>query len=57
MALTPRSAVVQGLYAIMLISAVVAFADAVDSFVLIRERDFVALDEGEEEELEPAVAA
>ena len=56
-ALTPRSALVQGLNAIMLISAVVAFAAAVDSFVLIRERDFVALDEGEEEELEPAVAA
>ena len=56
-ALTARSALVQGLNAIMLISAVVAFAAAVDSFVLIRERDFVALDEGEEEELEPAVAA
>jgi EmrB/QacA subfamily drug resistance transporter len=56
-ALTARSALVQGLNTIMLISAVVAFAAAVASFVLIRERDFVTLDEGEEEELELAVAA
>jgi hypothetical protein len=55
-ALTARSALVQGLNTIMLISAVVAFAAAVASFVLIRERDFVALDE-DEEELELAVAA
>ncbi len=55
---TARSALVQGLNTIMLISAVVAFAAAVASFVLIRERDFVTLDEGETtEELELAVAA
>ena len=54
---TARSALAQGLNAIMLISAVVAFTAAVASFVLIRERDFVTLDEGEEEDLELAVAA
>jgi hypothetical protein len=41
----------------MLISAVVAFAAAVASFILIRERDFVALEEAGEEERELAVAA
>lgn len=56
MALTARSALVDGLNTIMLISAVVAFAAAVASFILIRERDFVALEEAEEE-LELAVAA
>ena len=56
-ALTARSALVQGLNTIMLISAVVAFTAAVASFVLIREPNFVTLDEGEEEELELAVAA
>ena len=55
--LTARSALVQGLNTIMLISAVVAFTAAAAFFVLIRERDFVTLDEGEEEELELAVAA
>lgn len=56
-ALTARSALVDGLNTIMLISAVVAFAAAVASFILIRERDFVALEEAEEEERELAVAA
>ena len=54
---TARSALVDGLNTIMLISAVVPFAAAVASFILIRERDFVALAEGEEEELELSVAA
>jgi hypothetical protein len=54
-ALTARSALVQGLNTIMLISAVVAFTAAVASFV--RERDFVTLDESEEQELDLAVAA
>jgi hypothetical protein len=56
-ALTARSALVDGLNTIMLISAVVALAAAVASFILIRERDFVALEEAEEEERELAVAA
>jgi MFS family permease len=38
---TARSALVDGLNTILLISAVVAFAAAVESFLLIRERDFV----------------
>ena len=47
-AATARSSLVQGLNTILLISAIVAFTAAVASFVLIRERDFVAVDEGEE---------
>jgi hypothetical protein len=56
-ALTARSALVDGLNTVLLISAVVAFAAAVASFILIRERDFVVLGDDEEEELELAVAA
>jgi MFS family permease len=56
-AFTARSALVDGLNTILLISAVVAFAAAVASFILIRERDFVALEEEEPEALELAVAA
>jgi EmrB/QacA subfamily drug resistance transporter len=46
-AATARSALVSGLNTILLISAIVAFAAAAVSFVLIRERDFVTA-EGEE---------
>jgi hypothetical protein len=53
---TAQSALVDGLNTILLISAVVAFAAAVVSLVLIRERDFVALEEGEES-TEPAELA
>ena len=58
-ATTARSAFVDGLNAILLISAIVAFAASVFSLVLIRERDFVTLEEGEEptESTELAVAA
>jgi hypothetical protein len=48
---TARSALVDGLNTILLISAVVAFAAALASFLLIRERDFVTAEaeaEGEE---------
>ncbi len=54
---TARSALVDGLNTILLIAAVVAFAAAVASFVLIRERDFVTAEEHEEEEVELAMAA
>jgi hypothetical protein len=55
-AATARSSLVQGLHTVMLIAAIVSFAAAVVAFVLIRERDFVAAEEGEEE-VELAVAA
>jgi EmrB/QacA subfamily drug resistance transporter len=42
-----RSALVGGLNTILLISALAAFAAAAASFVLIRERDFVATEAGE----------
>ena len=48
-ATTAQSALVDGLNTILLIAAIVAFATAVASFVLIRERDFVTADEHEEE--------
>ena len=51
-----RSALVSGLNTILLIAAVVAFAAAVVSFVLIRERDFVSAEE-DEGQAELAVAA
>jgi hypothetical protein len=53
---TARSALVDGLNTILLISAIVCFAAAVVSFVLIRERDFVSADE-DEEQADLAVAA
>lgn len=58
-AATSRSAFVDGLNTILLISAIVAFAAAVVSLVLIRERDFVNVAEGEEsrEPVELAAAA
>jgi EmrB/QacA subfamily drug resistance transporter len=58
-AATARSALVDGLNTVLLISAIVAFAAAVVSLVLIRERDFVALEEGDEstEPAELAIAA
>jgi EmrB/QacA subfamily drug resistance transporter len=55
-ALTARSALVQGLNTIMLIAAIVSFLAAVVSFALIRERDFVT-SEAEGEQVELAVAA
>jgi hypothetical protein len=55
-AATARSALVQGLNTIMLIAAIVSFAAAAVSFVLIRERDFVTAEESEEQP-ELAVAA
>jgi predicted MFS family arabinose efflux permease len=55
-AFTARSSLVQGMNTILLISAIVAFTAAVVSFVLIRERDFVTAEEGEEPE-EPAQLA
>lgn len=45
---TARSAVVDGLNTILLIAALVSFAAAIASFLLIRERDFVAAEEIEE---------
>ena len=45
-AATARSAFTDGLNTILLIGALVAFAAAVTSFALIRERDFVATGEG-----------
>ena len=55
-AATARSALVSGLNTILLIAAIVAFAAAVASFVLIRERDFVSAEE-DEQQAELAVAA
>jgi EmrB/QacA subfamily drug resistance transporter len=55
-ATTARSALVDGLNTILLISAIVAFAAALVSLVLIRERDFVTLEEGDES-TEPAELA
>jgi hypothetical protein len=55
-AATARSALVQGLNTIMLIAAIVSFAAAAVSVVLIRERDFVSAEESEEQP-ELAVAA
>jgi predicted MFS family arabinose efflux permease len=46
---TARSALVGGLNTILLVSAAVAFAAAVASFLLIRERDFVSVEENEEQ--------
>jgi EmrB/QacA subfamily drug resistance transporter len=51
-----RAAFVDGLNTILLIGAIVALAAAAVSFVLIRERDFVAVEEGAEQ-AELAVAA
>jgi EmrB/QacA subfamily drug resistance transporter len=51
-----RSALTEGLNTITLIGAAVAFTAAVASFVLIRERDFVTTEEGEQP-TELAVAA
>jgi EmrB/QacA subfamily drug resistance transporter len=45
---TARSALVEGLNTILLIAAIIAFAAAVVSFILIRERDFVAAEEIDE---------
>jgi len=56
LAATARSALVQGLNTILLISAIVAFAAALVSFALIRERDFVNAEEAEQP-AELAVAA
>ncbi|HZO62112.1 MAG TPA: MFS transporter [Gaiellaceae bacterium] len=47
-AASARSALVGGLNTIMLVSAIVSFVAAAASFVLIRERDFVGVDAGEE---------
>jgi EmrB/QacA subfamily drug resistance transporter len=55
-AASARSALVDGLNTILLVAAIVAFAGAAASFVLIRERDFVTA-EAEEDDLEPALAA
>jgi hypothetical protein len=55
-AASARSALVDGLNTILLVAAVVAFAGAAVSFVLIRERDFVAA-ESEQDDLQPALAA
>ena len=55
-----RASLVGGLNTILLIAAIVSFAAAVVSFALIRERDFVATDDGSEDEesaTELAVAA
>jgi EmrB/QacA subfamily drug resistance transporter len=53
-----RSALVGGLNTILLVAAVIGFAGAVTSFVLIRERDFVETEPAEgEPEADFAVAA
>jgi EmrB/QacA subfamily drug resistance transporter len=53
-----RAALVGGLNTIMLIAAIVSFAAAVASFLLIRERDFIETAvEGEDKPAELAVAA
>jgi EmrB/QacA subfamily drug resistance transporter len=53
-----RAALVGGLNTIMLIAAIVSFAAAVASFILIRERDFVETpDEQDDEPAELAMAA
>jgi EmrB/QacA subfamily drug resistance transporter len=53
-----QTALVGGLNTIMLIAAIVAFAAAVASFLLIRERDFVEMtDERDDEPAELALAA
>jgi EmrB/QacA subfamily drug resistance transporter len=55
---TARASLVHGLNTIMLISAVTSFVAAAFSLALIRERDFVAIDEDDEgERRELAVAA
>ncbi len=57
-ATTAHSALVDGLNTILLIGAIIAFAAAVVSLVLIRERDFVALEESDQStETELAIAA
>jgi EmrB/QacA subfamily drug resistance transporter len=53
---TARAALVGGLNTIMLVAAIVAFAAAVASFLLIRERDFVAENQ-DAEQPQQAVAA
>ena len=56
---TARASLVHGLNTIMLISAIVSFVAAVGSFALIRERDFVAVEDadGADEQPQLAVAA
>jgi EmrB/QacA subfamily drug resistance transporter len=54
---TVQSALVGGLNTILLIAAIVSFAAAVASFLLIRERDFVTAEEEDEQQVELAVAA
>jgi len=55
---TARASLVHGLNTILLISAIAAFAAAAASLVLIRERDFVAIEEEEgNEQPQLAVAA
>ena len=54
---TARSALVEGLNTILLVSAIVSFAAAVASFALIRERDFVSVEAGDEHAETLAVAA
>ena len=56
-ATTAQSALVDGLNTILLVAAVIAFAAAALSFVLIRERDFVAAEDEGEAPAEMAVAA
>ena len=56
-ATSARSALVGGLNTILLIAAIASFAAAVTSLVLIRERDFVAASEDQEEPRELAMAA
>ena len=56
-AATAHSALVDGLNTILLVSAIVSFAAAVVSFALIRERDFVTAEAGEEHADGLAVAA
>jgi hypothetical protein len=55
---TARASLVHGLNTIMLISAIASFVAAAVSFALIRERDFVAVEEeGTDEQPQLAVAA
>jgi EmrB/QacA subfamily drug resistance transporter len=54
---TARASLVGGLNTILLIAALVSFAAAAASFVLIRERDFITTEAEHEEPAEMAVAA
>lgn len=56
-AATARSSFVSGLNTILLIAALVSFAAATASFVLIRERDFITTGSEQEHQAEMAAAA